>query len=178
MLGLKRKTVKLSKYNPKWNAAFEKEKRPFKKTFVDTIIAIEHIGSTSIPGIVAKPILDMNIGVQSLKIARNMKEKFKQLGYEYRGSKENLKGQELYVKGPESKRTHYAHVAVFGSNFWHRAIFFRNYLRSHKIIATEYAALKIKLAKKYANDRDTYSNSKNEFIQKVLKLAEKERLLK
>ncbi len=176
MLGLKRKTVKLSEHNPKWEIAFKKEKKLLKKKFGDTIIAIEHIGSTAIPGIVAKPILDINIGVRSLKIARNMKEKFEQLGYEYRGSNERLKEQELYVRGPESKRTHHVHVAVYGSNYWRKDIFFRDYLRSHLDIATEYAALKTKLARKYASDRGVYSDSKNEFIQKVLELEEKEGL--
>lgn len=178
MIGLKRGTVKLVPYNPKWRELFEKEKRLLKKTFGRTIIAIEHVGSTAIPGIPAKPIIDMNISVRSLEIARNMKKKFEKLGYEYRPfkpghTKEDLKEQELYVKGEEAKRTHHAHVTVYGSDYWNKDLLFRDYLRQNHVRAKQYADLKNKLAKRYANDRRMYTKNKEKFIDETIKIAKK-----
>ncbi|MBD3208557.1 MAG: hypothetical protein GF370_03835 [Candidatus Nealsonbacteria bacterium] len=75
-LGLKRGIVRLAPHNPEWKNLFKKEKQLLQNTFGDTIIAIEHVGSAAIPVIPAKPILDINIGVKSLDIARQMKKKF------------------------------------------------------------------------------------------------------
>lgn len=181
MIGLKRGTVKLVKYNPKWAKLFEKEKQLIRRTFGDTIIAIEHVGSTAILGILAKPIIDMNIGVKSLVVARSMKGKFEKLGYEYRPfipgrTKKRLevKGQELYVKGPEAKRTHHAHVTVYGSDYWKRDLLFRDYLRENPSRAQRYSKLKKDLAEKYASDRELYTKHKEQFINNTLKMARKE----
>lgn len=176
MIGLKRGTVKLLPHNKKWAQLFEKEKKLLIKTFGNTIITIEHIGSTAISGIPAKPILDMDIGVRSLKIARQMKKKFEKLGYEYRPfkpghTKKDLKEQELYVKGAEAKRTHHAHVAVYGSDYWNNDLIFRDYLRQNPKRAKQYANLKRRLAKLHANDRETYTKSKMIFIQKTIRIA-------
>ena len=178
MIGLSQGTVKLVAHNPEWTELFEKEKQLLKKTFGDTIVAVEHIGSTAIPGIEAKPILDMGIGVRSLKIAREMRKKFEKLGYEYRSfgpgqTRGDLKNQELYVKGLEEKRTHHAHVAVFGSERWNNDLFFRDYLRSHPKRAKQYAELKKKLAVRHANDRRKYMKSKVEFISETVRRARK-----
>jgi GrpB-like predicted nucleotidyltransferase (UPF0157 family) len=176
MLGLKRGTVNLVPHNPQWVRLFEQEKQLLQETFGELIIAIEHIGSTAIAGIPAKPIIDMNIAVDCLDTARAMKEKFAQIGYEHRPfvpghTKEDLQWQELYVKGPEAKRTHHAHVTVFANDYWNNDLLFRDYLRRHPERAKEYAALKERLAKQYANDRDAYTNSKQGFITETLALA-------
>lgn len=178
MIGLKRGTVKLVPHNPKWEKLFEKEKQLLKKTFGDIILAVEHIGSTAIPGIPAKPIIDINIGVESLDVARNIKEKFEKLGYEHRPfvpgkTKVDLKWQELYVKGPEAKRTHYVHVTVFGGSYWKNDLLFRDFLRKNPERAKQYAELKKQLAEKYADNRETYTKNKEQFISKTLEMAKK-----
>lgn len=165
-------------HNKKWVELFEKEKKLLQKTFGDIIIAIEHIGSTAIPGIPAKPIIDMNIGVKSLRTALLMKKKFKEVGYEHRPfnpgrTPGELKYQELYAKGPESKRTHYAHVTVYNSNDWNRDLLFRDYLRKHRGQANQYANLKKKLEEKFANDRYHYTKAKVNFIRDIIKRAER-----
>lgn len=179
MIGLKRGTVKLVPHNTKWAELFEKEKRLLKKTFGDTILAIEHIGSTAILGIPAKPIIDINIGVESLNIARSMKEKFEKLGYEHRPfvlgkTKDDLKWRELYVKGPESKRTHHVHVTVFGNNYWKNDLLFRDYIRKNLIRAKQYVELKEELAKKHADDRGKYTQNKEQFINDTLEMAKRD----
>lgn len=178
MIGLKRGTVKLVPHNSKWEELFEKEKQLFKKTFGDTILAIEHIGSTAIPGISAKPIIDINIGVESLDVAQSMKEKFEKLGYEHRPfvpgkTKDDLKWQELYVKGPEEKRTHYVHVTILGNNYWKNDLLFRDFLRKNSERAKQYAELKEQLAEKYADNRETYTKNKEQFISETLEMAKK-----
>lgn len=180
MIGLKRGTVKLVSHNPKWAKLFEEEKNLLQKTFGETIIAIEHVGSTAIPDIPAKPIIDINIGVESLEIARGMKEKFEKLGYEHRPfvpgrTKEELKWQELYVKGPEAKRTHHAHVTVYGNDYWENDLLFRDYFSTNPLRAQEYSKLKEKLAKKYPYARQSYTKNKEEFIRETLKMAKNER---
>mgnify|MGYP001583376638 CR=1 FL=1 len=176
MICLKRGTVKLVPHNPKWSELFDDEKQLLKNTFGDIIIAIEHIGSTAISGIPAKPIIDMNIGVESLEVARSMKEKFEKLGYEHRPfvpgkTKDELKWQELYVKGPEAKRTHHVHVTVLGNNYWENDMLFRDFLRRNPGRAKLYAELKEKLAEKHANDRGSYTKSKENFINETINIA-------
>jgi len=176
MIGLKRGTVKLVSHNSKWAELFEEEKYLLKKTFGDTIIAIEHIGSTAIPDILAKPIIDINIGVKSLEVAGEMKEKFEKLGYEHRpfvsGKTKNVsKWQELYVRGTEAKRTHYVHVTVFGGSYWKNDLLFRDFLRKNPERAKQYVELKKQLAEKYADNRAIYTENKEQFIQETLKMA-------
>ncbi len=176
MIGLQRGTVKLVPHDPHWEVLYEDEKRILSHASSDTILAIEHIGSTAIPGIPAKPIIDISIGVESLEIARGMKDRFAELGYEYRpfisgNTFEDLKAQELYVKGPHTKRTHYIHVTIHNSDFWNRTLLFRDYLRCNSDRAQAYADLKTRLAKEYPDDRKQYSNNKAEFIIQTLELA-------
>ena len=98
---------------------------------------IEHVGSTAIPGVPAKPIIDTAVGVKTLATAQRMKRIFTRLGYEYRG-KQGARGRELFVKGPEHRRTHHAHVTRYESTFWHDHLLFRDYLRAHKGAARQY----------------------------------------
>ncbi|MBU3942622.1 GrpB family protein, partial [Patescibacteria group bacterium] len=134
----------------------------------------------SISGLMAKPIIDINIGVRSLEVVEEMKEKFKELGYEHRildpnrMKKENRKKieeQELFVKGLESKRTHHVHVTIYNSDFWKKDLLFRDHIANNPLRAKEYAKLKKSLAKKYPKDIIKYSSGKDPFITKTLKLC-------
>ena len=172
LIGLKRGTVKLVPYDSKWINLFQKEKQCLMESFGNTIISIEHIGSTAIIGMNAKPIIDIEIGVESLAVALAMKKQFESLGYTHRPNvPEILKWEELYVKGIEEKRTHYAHVTVYNGIHWKNDLLFRDYLCKNYTHAKQYARLKIKLAKKYKNDRKTYTENKKEFINKIMKIA-------
>lgn len=180
ILGLKRGIVQLVPHNPQWTELFEKEKTLLKEAFGNTILATEHVGSTAIPGIPAKPILDIGIAVESLEVALAMKDQFEQLGYAHRPFVPGRpwhsvpdQVEELYVRGPESKRTHYVHVSVIGSDYWNRALLFRDFLRSNCKRAQEYADLKIRLATEFADDRNSYTTNKSEFILETLEMAKK-----
>lgn len=133
-----------------------------------TATDIEHVGSTAIKGIVAKPIIDMVAGVATFADAERLHGVLARLGYQFRPNAS--KGRErLFVKGPESNRTHYLHVVKHGGSDWQKCIFFRDYLNEHPQAAKTYEKLKIELAKKFANDRPKYTKAKEKFIRSILK---------
>ncbi len=167
MIGLKRGTVKLLPHNRKWSEAFEKEKNFLIKEFDGLILDIQHIGSTSIPGIVAKPILDILMAVHSLSDVSKMRNKLESMGYEYReNGSDDI--QILFVKGPEEKRTHYLHITEPGGSQWQNSIGFRDYLKKNPKKAKQYSNLKIKLARQYSQDRAKYTASKESFIHETI----------
>jgi len=170
-IGLKRGTVVLEKHHQEWAEAFGVEKESLKNLLKDSVLDIQHIGSTSIPGLVAKPIIDMLMAVKSLEKVKNIRSLLESAGYEYRENGPN-EDQVLFVKGPEELRTHYLHITELNSSVWQNDLAFRDYLRSHPKTVTEYENLKNDLASKYADKRGEYTSGKNTFIKSVLRLAE------
>lgn len=167
MIGLKRGTVKLVPYNPKWKGSFEKEKKRLQKALGDLVIGIEHVGSTAIPGIFAKPVIDIAIMVKSIKSPAKLIKLLENLGYEYKQD-DDVPGRLFFTKGPENKRTHYIHVVKLKSGEWKNLILFRDYLLKSKEAVRQYNKLKKKLAKSYAQDRKLYTSGKDKFIKTVL----------
>lgn len=171
-LGLKRGTVRLEKYNPEWAALFKEEKKLLLDTFGNRIVAIEHIGSTAIPGVPAKPILDINVAVPSLNDIDDFIAKLQKLGYEYIPERK-FSDRQFFPKGPSEKRTHHLNlVEIISQTGWKNALLFRDYLRAHPKVRNEYAMLKQKLAKKYANNRDEYTEQKSDFVIRIVKKAQ------
>lgn len=172
MIGLKRGAVKLIKHNPRWRQSFERESKKICQVFGQEALEIQHVGSTAIPGILAKPIIDIALIVHSLKKARRYEEKLKEIDYIIK--KDDARKERLFfTKGPEKKRTHYLHVGQCGSGYAEEMILFRDYLRQHKNIAEKYSDLKKNLAKKYFNKRELYSVGKSEFVKKIIRTAKK-----
>lgn len=169
-IGLKRGTVVLKKHHAEWTEAFEAEKEFLKKLLGNVVIDIQHIGSTAVFGLAAKPIIDMLMGVQSLSDVTHIHPLLENAGYEYRenGSDDT---QVLFVKGPEELRTHYLHITEFESPVWNNDLAFRNYLRTHPNTAQEYEKLKERLASQYTESRKDYTTGKKEFIQSILNTA-------
>jgi len=167
MIGLKRGIVKLVKYDPKWRKSFAYEMKKIKKVFGKDVLDIQHVGSTAIPGILAKPIIDIALIVPSLSKAGRYKEKLKKIGYEI---KKNDKRKErlFFTKGPEERRTHYLHIGEIGSGYAEDMILFRDYLRQYKITAKNYSELKEKLAKEYKDKREIYSAKKEKLVEEIL----------
>jgi GrpB-like predicted nucleotidyltransferase (UPF0157 family) len=173
MLGLKRGKVQLSPYDPKWPEIFKKEKKMLQKSLGKMIIDIQHVGSTAVSNLSAKPIIDIALAVSDLsgkKIDKYIKH-LKKLGYEYRG-KERPR-EHLFVKGSEEKRICHLHMVEFGSKAWKNYLLFRDYLRTHKKAVAEYTKLKLELAKKFSDNRKSYTSGKDKFIQEVFKKLEK-----
>jgi GrpB-like predicted nucleotidyltransferase (UPF0157 family) len=170
MIGLKRGTVKLVKHNPKWRQIFKREEKKIRKIFGQEALDVQHIGSTAIPGILAKPIIDIALIVSSLKRAKQNISKFKKIGYELK--KNDTKKERLFfTKGPENNRTHYLHVGEAGSGYAEDMILFRDYLRNNKTAARKYSELKKKLAKEYQERREIYTAKKEKLVKEMVKKA-------
>lgn len=177
MIGLKRGTVKLVRYNPRWRQSYEYEKKEICKVFDQDALEIQHVGSTAIPGILAKPIIDIALIVPSLQKVKHYEKKLNKISYEIKKNDTN-KERLFFTKGPEEKRTHYLHVGQIGSGYAEDMIIFRDYLRKYKGIAKEYSKLKESLAKKYQDKREIYTAKKTKLIEGIVKKAKKVLLTK
>lgn len=165
MIGLKRGTVKILRYNPKWRVAALKEISVLKKALKSIALDIQHIGSTAILGMNAKPIIDIDVAVKSLKVLNDLIGPLKKLGYRYRVGEP---GERLFVKGPNEKITHHLHVIELGSDLWNNDLLFRDFIRKNKKEARQYSELKKELASQFFNDRESYSDGKEDLIKAIL----------
>lgn len=170
-LGLQRGTVRLEPYNPEWRELFETEKSALKEVLSDKFVAAEHVGSTAIPGMKAKPILDLMLAILDLENWEWVKEPLAKVGYEFRRDFRKEQGHILFVKGPEENRTHYLKITELHSDFWNEHILFRDYLINNSQYREKYQDLKEKLFDEYAGNREPYTRDKEEFVRKIIKLA-------
>jgi GrpB-like predicted nucleotidyltransferase (UPF0157 family) len=168
------KEITIEEWHPNWSKQFENEKLKLKEILSDKVISIEHIGSTSIEGLGAKPILDIAIGVNDLEVVNEFIEPLKQIGYEFVYHKE-FPERRFFRKGKWRAGTHHLHFYQFEGEHWNNQILFRDYLRNNLDVLREYNQLKIDLARKYRFDRGAYTENKAPFIQKVLQKAKKEK---
>lgn len=167
VIGLQNKKVKLSPYNPVWEKIYKKEEKLIRSALKDYILDIQHIGSTSIPGAKAKPIIDIAIGVKSLKDGENFIEPLRNFGYEYKHDA-GAKGRHYFCKGGENE-THHVHIEEFNGAIWKNQVEFKNYLIRYKEALAEYNKLKERLAKEFKDDRRKYTVLKEDFIKSILK---------
>ena len=169
MIGLKRGTVKLTAHYKEWANLFKYERKSLKK-LLGSNIKIEHIGSTAIPGVLAKPIIDIAVGYTNEEQKESTFSKLRSNGYEDRGEK-GRNGRRFFAKGPDHNRTYYLHVTQIGSNCWNEQILFRDFLKQNKNAREAYNELKIKLADEFADNREQYTERKSEFIQDIINRA-------
>ena len=165
--------VIITEYDPNWVRYFDREAASIRAELDrDLVTRIEHFGSTAVPGLAAKPIIDLLIGVRSLVEAKQIAIlSLEQLSYAY--WRENPDpGRLFFVKGlpPNSPRTHHIHIVEPESILWERLIF-RDYLRQHPDEAANYARLKYDLARCYAHDREAYTVGKADYIESVMQKA-------
>jgi GrpB-like predicted nucleotidyltransferase (UPF0157 family) len=159
-------------YDPFWQLQFVQEAEKIKKALNAPELIVEHIGSTAVPGLCAKPIIDILIAVEDLKDEKIIVGLSK-LGYVFEpdsGEQDRLFFCKVTI------RTYHVHVVERNSWAFRRHVLFRDYLISNPLVCSEYAALKKESAKKYRLDRKGYTRSKTEFIESALRRAAKERL--
>jgi GrpB-like predicted nucleotidyltransferase (UPF0157 family) len=174
-IGLRKGFVKVEKYNPKWQEEFIKEKENLKEIFGNVAKSIEHVGSTSIVGLSAKPIIDIAVGVDALEDINKVKDKILKFSH-YTIKEDNAIGEILMRRGTPVKAgeikpdyiTHFIHIMEINGRKYKETISFRDYLMANNEVLREYENLKQKLAINYENDRKTYSKAKEEFIKSVL----------
>ena len=156
--------ITVTEYDPKWPLLYDQERDQLIGVLKGNCLAMYHIGSTSVPGLAAKPIIDIMAAVKSLEGADAAAAEFSKLGYEYCGEF-GIKGRRYLRKGG-AERTHQVHI--FQADDWHnigRHLAFRDYMRRHEAARREYAALKIALARQFPYDIDGYCAGKEAFVR-------------
>ncbi|MEN6410302.1 MAG: GrpB family protein [Anaerolineaceae bacterium] len=167
--------IVVADYDPAWARAFAEEKQRIQTAIGETLTGIEHVGSTAVPGLAAKPVIDLLVGIRSLADAPRCVAPLAALGYRYIPEYEADLPERRYFQrqNAEGEHTHHIHMVEPGSEFWRRHLLFRDYLRAHPETAVEYAALKRALAAQYRSDRAGYTDAKSDFIARVMAQAEK-----
>lgn len=166
MLGLKKGVVELVPHDEQWHRIFAEEEARLRDVIGEFVTRIEHVGSTSICGIAAKPILDIAAAVSDKMNAERCVAPLENIGYEYRGEN-GIEGRFYFVKG--KPRTHHLHILLSDSDEWRNHLFFRDYLRQNPKAAAAYDKLKKELARKFKSDRDAYLDGKGGFVERILK---------
>lgn len=167
-----REKVEIAEYDPHWPQHFEDERKFLLKRFAGIITRVEHFGSTAIPGMSAKPVVDMLIEIIGLK---ETEEKIvpilEDLGYDYFWRTDVDPPYCWFIKRNDRKvRTHHLHMVEADSRLWER-LYFRDYLIEYPDVAREYAELKLRLATDHPNHREAYTRGKEEFVDKWTKKA-------
>ncbi len=164
--------VALSPYDVNWPLMFRDERDRLLRLFPGDFLAIEHFGSTAVPGLAAKPIIDILAGVDSMSRADALMEPLCQAKYttsmEFNAT---LVGRRWLMRWAEGRRTHHLHLMVYGSQEWDRRLTFRNILRANTEIARQYELKKQLWAAEFRSDREAYTAAKEGFIRAALKSA-------
>lgn len=158
--------VELQSYDPEWLRLFEAETERLTAVFQPNLVAIHHIGSTAVPGIKAKPIIDILVVVRDIEQVDTVNEAMNQLGYIARGEN-GVDGRRYFRKGSDVYHTHHIHTFQDGHHEIARHLNFRDYLIAHPDVAQAYGRLKEELARKYVSEPPLYTNSKTDFIEDV-----------
>ncbi len=154
--------VELVEHDPIWAILFEQERDRLSGIFDGRVVAIEHVGSTSVPGLCAKPIVDVLVGLRDLTLENAHIAEMRELGYEYLGEY-GLPGRLFFRKDP---RTHHVHVVEHGGEHWERHLLFRDTLRADPDERRRYDEFKRRLAAE-GHPRDVYTELKTPFIREV-----------
>ncbi|WP_256684138.1 GrpB family protein [Halococcus qingdaonensis] len=174
MIGLERGNVTLVSHQPKWKREYETKVDRLESSTGDRLHGYEHVGSTAIEGIAAKPVIDLLAVLDDLSAAReSLVPLLEEHGYEHRPG--DVQGRLFLAKGPRSNRTHYLSLTERDSDFYAETLAFRDSLCENADIAAEYESLKRELAEKHPDDRETYTERKNPFVERVLEDAMNDR---
>ena len=157
-------------YDACWPERFESERQLLLDSISQYIRgSIEHIGSTAVPNLDAKPIIDIMIGVETLAASRPAIRLLERLRYCYFPYRAEV--MHWLCKPSPRLRTHHVHLVPFESDLWIERLAFRDYLREHRDAAKEYADLKRDLASRYRFDRESYTDAKEPFVRRIVESA-------
>jgi GrpB-like predicted nucleotidyltransferase (UPF0157 family) len=165
--------IVIHEYDPDWPLLFEQERARILEALGTSVICVEHVGSTSVPGLAGKPIIDLLVGVRSLGDARTTGvERLQALAYTYLPEYEAwLPDELLFRKGQPGPWTHHAHLMERANPRWQEYTLFRDYLCEHPSVAHAYANLKKALALVFGDDIAGFRDAKRPFIARVLASA-------
>ncbi|MGE0794256.1 MAG: GrpB family protein [Microbacteriaceae bacterium] len=165
--------IQVVAHDPGWIDAFELARSGLAAVLAPWMVAIEHIGSTSVPGLAAKPIIDIQVGIRSLVDGPAVIEAAESVGYEYRPEHEvEIPDRRFFRRNRDGVRTHHLHVVERSNlDWWDRHVAFRDWLLTHPADCDRYAALKQRLAAEYLDDRRGYTDAKTAFVQEIERRA-------
>ncbi len=163
--------VEISRYQPEWARRFADLGRSLRATLGAVAVRIDHIGSTAVPGLAAKPVMDIQISVANLEPPDAFREPLERLGYVFRADNEE-RTKRYFREAPGTRRTH-IHVRRSGSWAEQFALLFRDYLRTHPGDAARYETLKRTLAEQYRDDRGAYTEAKVPFTWEIMQRADR-----
>ena len=180
-LGIPRHSAVVEPYDPDWPVLFAEERRRIVEAVGHIVAGVHHVGSTSIPGMPAKPILDIAVLLREFEDGERCIEPMENIGYVHKGVDEvDIPGDRFFLRGhppqegcseDEVIRTHILHMYTLDSPIRPDHFLFRDYLIAHPEVAAEYARLKLALADKHSDDRTSYSAGKRSFIREVIAKA-------
>lgn len=162
--------IVIVEYDPRWPAMFERERERIRGALGVRSLAIEHIGSTAVPGLAAKPIIDILVGVRQASDLDGCIGPLTTIGYTYDPFPE-FPERRFFRDGQMGAGPHHVHCTRYGSDFWEDKLLFRDWLRAHPEAARDYLRLKLDLAERFGQDRERYERytaGKNAFIQAAL----------
>ena len=170
LIGLRRHTVRLVAHEPEWHVLFAAEAEAIRSHAGDIAVDVQHVGSTAVPGLVAKPILDIALAVSTPDAVRRAADRLRDAGYLDRGSA-GRDGGHLLVKdvAPDVRSVH-VHIVEITDPQWRDYLRFRDALRADATLRGAYAELKTELLKAHAGDRRAYTAGKHAFIRHILAL--------
>jgi GrpB-like predicted nucleotidyltransferase (UPF0157 family) len=167
-LGLQRGVVRLVEYDPAWPVLFIAEQQRILEKCRTLTLRLEHVGGTSIPGMCAKPILDIAAGRPRDSSIQDYVAALEQAGYEHRGER-GVPGRQYFRRG--QPRAYHVHLVEEAGPLWRDFLAFRDYLRAHAEDARRFAELKRRLAARFPHDREGYMDAKSSYVADILRLA-------
>lgn len=161
-------SLRLVPYDPAWPARFQAEAARLRAALGDLFVVIEHVGSTAVPGLPGKPVLDIGIAVAGEAAADACIAPLEELGYEYRGPHGEDPQRRYYVRNVDGARVAQIHLYVLPAVAWDEKLAFRDALRANPALAALYAAEKQRVAEAVGWDKAAYSLARGPFIERVL----------
>lgn len=159
--------IRIVDYDPAWPVLFEQERRLLEPVLSPWLAgSIEHIGSTAVPGLAAKPVIDIMAAVRDLPTSFDARDALVPLQYMYFPYRPDV--MHWFCKPSPQHRTHHLHLIPAGSALWKERLIFRDHLRRTPSAAKEYAELKRELAARHGSDRETYTEAKTDFVQAIV----------
>ncbi|MGA4863645.1 GrpB family protein [Streptomyces lavendulocolor] len=162
--------VEIMPYDPAWPGVFAKWGVGLRAALGDAAVRIDHIGSTSVPGLAAKPVIDIQISVPSLEPTDEFLVPLTGMGFVYRA--DNPERTKRYFREPPGQQRTHVHVRQLGTFSQQFPLLFRDYLRCHTSAVTEYAAAKRRCAARFHNDRPGYVQAKDAFVWDIIRRAD------
>lgn len=162
--------IEVAPYDARWPAAFEQERALLAEALGPWLAGPpEHLGSTAVPGLAAKPVIDIMAPVHTLAASRPAIEAARELGYVHYPYKPDV--MHWFCKPSAAHRTHHLHLVPLGSPLWRERLAFRDALRADPELRASYQALKLDLAQRHRLVREAYTDAKTPFIEQVLRQA-------